>query len=291
MDIDQDAFKALTQTYLDKWKCHPDGEIFFTHSSLLWPLTRGAEKLMLKIVNPDDDEANSGETLAYFSGYGAVKIIESDAHVMLLERISDSANTTSLEDMVLNGQDDQATHIICDVIEQLHSVPHDIPAPQSLLPFRQRSHTMREHMREGRVAAKDLPLFQKAYDMYDDIVAAAEGTERVLHGDIHHFNLIHSDSRGWLAIDPKGIWGPRVYEYANTLCNPYKHQNIVGTINRMDRQAGIIAERAGLDKDILLNFTFLHACQCSAWSLHDPDQDYWLACVHTAAHLAGIDFQ
>lgn len=289
MEINEAEYKKQAENYLKKWKCLPDGEVFFTHSSLLWPVKTGQNSLMLKIVKPDDDEANSAEVLSYYDGNGAVRVVEFDENIQLLERAISNKDISSLENMVLNGNDDQATHIICDVIEKLHKTSSKKESPKNLIPFRERSETMRQHLKEGRVKDIDRPIFQRAYDMYDDLIEQTQDKETVLHGDIHHFNILSDKNRGWLAIDPKGILGPRVYEYANSLCNPYMHESIVADSNRMERQASIIAERANLNIDSLLNFTFLHACQCAAWSLFEPDKGYWLACVKTAAKLAKIN--
>ena len=37
------------------------------------------------------------------------------------------------------------------------------------------------------------------------------GEHVVLHGDLHHFNVLRSDSDGWLAIDPAGVVGEPAY--------------------------------------------------------------------------------
>ena len=42
----------------------------------------------------------------------------------------------------------------------------------------------------------------------------------VLHGDIHHGNILDFGARGWLAVDPKGLVGERGLDYANLFCNP-----------------------------------------------------------------------
>ena len=42
----------------------------------------------------------------------------------------------------------------------------------------------------------------------------------VLHGDIHHDNILDFGKRGWLAIDPKRLQGERGFDYANLFCNP-----------------------------------------------------------------------
>ncbi len=44
--------------------------------------------------------------------------------------------------------------------------------------------------------------------------------ETVLHGDIHHGNILDFGTRGWLAIDPKGLRGDPGFDYANLFCNP-----------------------------------------------------------------------
>ena len=285
--MNKEAFTSVAVRYLKLWNCEPDGEMVFTESSLLWPAKRAEEKLMLKVADPEDDEAKAFEMLQLYQGRGAVKLIESHDNAQLLERISDEG-CPALEAMALSGQDDEATGIICDVIAQLHAATTAQDAPVSLIPFRQRSDDLRRHTCEGRASAEDRRIFQFACDLCDDLIAETAGCGMPLHGDIHHCNILRSARRGWLAIDPKGILGPRVYEYANTLCNPSRCTDFVATPNRMDRQASIISERAGLNKNLLVQFVFLHAMQCAAWSLDNPDESHWIACARAAANLVGI---
>jgi streptomycin 6-kinase len=40
----------------------------------------------------------------------------------------------------------------------------------------------------------------------------------LLHGDLHHENILLDEERGWVAIDPKGVVGPRLME-----CGRYLH--------------------------------------------------------------------
>ncbi len=285
-EIDKIAYKAIAKNILKKWDCLPDGDLFFTHSSLLWPVKKNNIPCMLKIVKPDDDEAHSGEILHYYNGNGAVKILDSYENVQLLERAVSTKDKNYLENMVLSGDDDGATHIICDVIDCLHSLKIKGKRPDKLIPFLQRSDVMRDHIKEGRVDKNDLTIFSRALSVYQDLLDEFQEEDVVLHGDVHHFNILHSDERGWLAIDPKGILGPRIYEYANMLCNPYMHTEIVANKKRMARQAAIISERTNFDKKLLLKFTYLHACQCAAWSLYEPDQSYWLSCAKVSSDIA-----
>jgi streptomycin 6-kinase len=265
--------------------CVLDGEIAFTGKSFVWPATNRNERLMLKITDRNDEEAEGAEMLRLYEGRGAVKLFERERNVQLMERAG-SNGQPELERMVLEGHDDKATGIICEVVAELHEAVKGKMPPATLIPFRERSYEMRKHLEEGRVRPEDRALFGKAGEICEELISETADSQMPLHGDIHHFNILPSQ-RGWLAIDPKGIWGPRIYEYANTLCNPYNHVGIVADAKRMDRQASIIAERAGVERPLLLRFTFLHGAQAAAWSIEEPE--YWLACARTAAELAGLE--
>ncbi|NCC21441.1 MAG: hypothetical protein EOM26_03150 [Alphaproteobacteria bacterium] len=286
METNESVFANTANIYLRRWGCDQDGEAMTTHSSLLLPVIRANVPYMLKIVRPDDDEAHAGDMLAFYGGRGAVRLVERDGPVQLLERVISDAAEESLKKMAVRGRDDEATQIICDVIERLHETAADTKqVPANLKPFRERTQEMKELLSEGRVQEEDKPLILSACALTDEFIVQAQDPATILHGDIHHYNVLHSAERGWLAIDPKGYIGPRAYEYAPALCNPTLHTNIVADPTRMDRRAAIMAEHSGLEKDELLRFAFVHACQVAAWCLSTPDQRYWLACARTAAGL------
>lgn len=55
------------------------------------------------------------------------------------------------------------------------------------------------------------------------VAAELVGEQRehvVLHGDVHHSNILDFGQRGWLAIDAKCVTGESHYDYVNVLCNP-----------------------------------------------------------------------
>ena len=42
----------------------------------------------------------------------------------------------------------------------------------------------------------------------------------MLHGDLHHWNILRASRQPWLAIDPKGIIGDPAFEVAAWMLNP-----------------------------------------------------------------------
>jgi streptomycin 6-kinase len=91
----------------------------------------------------------------------------------------------------------------------------------------------------------------------------------VLHGDVHHENILRDPRGGWSAIDPKGLVGESTYDYCNTLENPIGHPGIVHRPGRLRRQAEVIAETAGMDLRRLLEFTFAFAALSECWGVED----------------------
>jgi streptomycin 6-kinase len=86
---------------------------------------------------------------------------------------------------------------------------------------------------------------------------------RVLHGDIHHYNIKHSP-RGWLAFDPKGIVGERTYDCANALCNPVMPE-LVHNETRLLNNASILADALELEPRRVLAFAYVYACLNASW--------------------------
>jgi streptomycin 6-kinase len=110
----------------------------------------------------------------------------------------------------------------------------------------------------------------------------------VLHGDIHHGNILDFGSQGWLAIDPKGLLGERAFDFVNILRNP--NAQIALAPGRFSRQATVLADAAGLDRTRLLRWTLAFTGLSAAWILDDggqPDLDLAVAEL-AAAELNGV---
>jgi streptomycin 6-kinase len=106
----------------------------------------------------------------------------------------------------------------------------------------------------------------------------------VLHGDIHHGNVLDGGERGWLAIDPKGLLGERTFDFVNILRNPDAATAL--SPGRFDRQAAVLAEAAALDRRRLLQWTLAFAGLSAAWHLADgtrPELDFAIFDLATSA--------
>ncbi len=263
-----------TEAWIGRWRLEADGEAVVTHASRVVPVrTADGVPAMLKVATEAGSDERTAEMLRHYDGKGAVRLLRAEGPATLMERAD---GTASLKRMALAGGDAAAAAIICDVVRRLHGADDAVP--------------------EGlpELAALFGPLFAAAAG--DAVFAGcAASAERliaepghvVLHGDIHHENILDS-ARGWLAIDPKGRLGPPVYDYANLFLNPIHEPGLVHDPARMRRLAGWIGAAAGLDPALVLTAAHAHAGLAVVW--FGPDRTgagFGLRCVELLADCGG----
>ncbi len=189
------------------WDLQDNGEVFKTHSSLLQPVIYKNIKAMLKI--PIAAEERRGSLLmACWDGNGSAKIFHHDENALLMER---AVGGRSLKQMVMDGNEDEANRIICRVAEKLHAA--NCSGIKNLIPLPIWFNALKPAAdRYGGILVECNTIANR---LLSDPLAMV-----VLHGDIHYENILDSGTRGWVAIDPKGLLGERGFDFANIFCNP-----------------------------------------------------------------------
>lgn len=250
--------------YLKLWQLSEPKHITTTATSQVYHVRLNQEPAILKLLTRigEIDEANAPIALRAFRGRGAIRVIKYDAHAHLLEY----ADGQSLLPMVKRGEDTQATQIIADTIKTMHSAVKDTHN-QQLTPLSQWCRSLFSRAKRDTQSQHD-SLYHHGAAVARYLLDSPQD-ECVLHGDIHHTNLLHSAERGWLAIDPKGIYGERTYDLANTLCNPVELPDVVLDEKRLLANAQILAEVNGIPLERVLAFTFMYACLSASWSEND----------------------
>lgn len=86
----------------------------------------------------------------------------------------------------------------------------------------------------------------------------------VLHGDLHHRNLLRGPG-GWVGIDPHGVVGDPGYDVGPLLLNA-----LAGDVARQaHRRLDLLAEVLGQDRARLQAWGHVRACLSRAWSALD----------------------
>jgi streptomycin 6-kinase len=262
------AMHPAFDDYLARWCLTPDGTPLTTHTSILLPVRREGIPAMLKVAT-EAEERRGAESMVWWGGDGAARVLAHDGDALLMERATGEG---SLIEMARNDRDDEASHIICAVASRLHA-PRDRPRSPSLVPltrwFADLEPAADRHGGLLKVAATT------ARDLLDeprDIV--------VLHGDIHHGNILDFGDRGWLAIDPKGLIGDPAYELANVFINPKGAGHLAADPRRIAARADILSERLNYPRKRILGWAAAHAALSACWLLEDEGSiTHQLACL------------
>lgn len=241
---------------LDRWGLFPDGAPFSTPGSDLLPVRREGVPAMLKRANTTEERAGAA-VLRWWDGDGAARVVEHDADITLMERATGPGD---LRRMALSGRDDEATRILCDTVRHLHRPRSGAPATEPV-PLREWFGSL-ERVRDTE------PRYRRSWEAAERLLAEPQEV-LVLHGDVHHDNVLDFGARGWLAIDPKCVVGERGYDYANLLTNP--ELPTAADPARFARQLEVIVAASGLSRDRLLLWVIAFAGLSAAWFDEDGD--------------------
>lgn len=231
-----------------------------TESSIIAFGRRGDHPVVLKVVKVEGEEWRSGGVVDAFEGRGVVGVIEYVDGAMLLERLHPG---NELARLALGGADDQATRILATVI-------------QSMSPRRPLYEVATvEDWGKGfeRYAASgdgQIPdqLVSQAHRVYVNL-CATQTSVRLLHGDLHHHNVLFDAARGWLAIDPKGVLGEPEYEVGAALRNPCEKPELFAQPATIRRRVQDLCRQLDLDDARVLSWAFAQAVLSAVWTVED----------------------
>ncbi|MQW88360.1 aminoglycoside phosphotransferase family protein [Sinorhizobium saheli] len=239
-----------------RWSLEPEGEPIATRSSRLLPVRWRGQPAMLKVAEEAEERAG-GVLMRWWDGCGAARVYAHAGDAILLER---AESRCSLFHMAMTGSDDRATRIVCRTVATLHAA-RTKPLP-ALVPL--------ERWFEALEPAANAQggVFEACRNAARFLLAEPH-PPAVLHGDIHHGNILDFGDRGWLAIDPKGLYGERGFDYANLLCNP--ELAVVTAPGRLQRQLAIVAREAQLEPRRMLRWVLAYAGLSAAWFLQSGE--------------------
>ena len=235
-------------------------DVFETETSAIASVTREGQPLLLKVVKQQGDEWTSGKVLKAFAGIGVARVFEHIGGAVLIERLSPG---NSLVSLVLNGRDEEATSILATVMQKM-SAPE---IPESCVTTEDWAKGFARYLASGddQISRHLVELGQR---LYIDL-CTSQGQVRLLHGDLHHYNVLHDSDRGWLAIDPKGVVGELEYEVGAVLRNPFERPDLFASPSTVERRLKQFSSMLSLDFERALAWGFAQAVLSAVWEIED----------------------
>ncbi len=247
------------------------------------PATRAdGTRLVLKVCFPDAEAVTEREALRLFDGRGAVRLLDSDEErgALLLERLEPGTKLAEL----CETDDEGATSVAVSVMLRLRRPAphaHDFPTVARW------GEGFGRHRVNFGGATGPLParLFAEAEALFRDLNdSSAEPV--LLHGDLHHENILAARRESWLAVDPKGVVGEAAYEVGALLRNPIGR--ILGWPNLsrvMERRVRQLSDELGFERERVRGWGLSQAVLAAVWSCEDGMRDHaqWIACAEAIA--------
>ncbi|MFI5934371.1 aminoglycoside phosphotransferase family protein [Actinoplanes sp. NPDC051494] len=211
---------------------------------------------VLKVGVPGSPHlATEAAALTGFAGEGAVRLLARDRvrGALLLERAEPGTTLRAL----VRDHDEQATAVLVDIIRRLHR-----PVVPGVEDIAGRSADFAAHL-ERYPGDDPLPreLVVRAAGLFAEL--CQDGGRVLLHGDLHHENVLAGTREPWLAIDPHGVAGPPGAELAPILCNPLTGDE--PTLALLPRRVEQLADGLGLSLDLARAWGFVLAVLSEVW--------------------------
>jgi streptomycin 6-kinase len=236
---------------------------------------RDGARGVLKLGVPDGHLDAEAEALRIFDGNGAARLLKADPKrgAMLLEEIFPGTPVSELED------DEEATAVLIETARRLHRVP---PEDCTLPHLSSLSGSFLKYRDNGLVPQR---MVDRAAGLFAELCASATA-EVVLHGDLHHDNVLASDGglgggagdrqrhsgagseTEWFAIDPHGFVGDPGYDGAAMLYNPDPENRDPALLHLVPRRIEQLAEHDDLDR--VVAWAYVMGVLAQMWAGDNP---------------------
>ncbi len=278
-------FPETLQTYLERWSLTllPPFEPL-SYNYVAPALLPGGEEVIFKLGVPNAEFLTEIEALRRYDGRGAVRLLRADPDggALLLERVRPGV---ALIDRDFN--DEKATRIAAQVMRRLwRPVQGEQPFPTVETWFRSLRRLRSRY--DGDTGPLPSALVSQAEALLTEL-SASSGSPVLLHGDLHHWNILAAERESWLAIDPKGIIGEPAFEVGAWMYNPITDVASWPELKRVSaRRLDQFSQILSLDRRRLLGWSLAQAVLSACWSLEE-NQDGWQNAIAVAQTLAEID--
>ncbi len=230
----------------------------------------GGEPLVLKLCVPTRETLTEIEALLAFAGCGAARLVDSDAArgALLLERLEPGTYLTALCEV----DDEAATSAAAAVMRQLHRVtPHKSHISPTVADWGRGFERCRA-LFGGGTGPFPRKLFEEAESLYAELVSTSAAPV-LLHGDLHHGNILAAAREPWLAIDPKGLVGEPAYEVGALLRNPLPRLlRFPNPVRVMERRVALLSEELGLERARVRGWGLAQAILSGWWAIEDGEE-------------------
>lgn len=276
------ALPATLETYARRWALTLQPPFALSYNYVCPALRTDGSEAVLKLGFPHRELLSEMHALQHFDGRGIVRMLEADFEhqVFLLERIRPGVELVTVKD------DEQASRVTAQVMQQLWQ-PVKTDRPLITVEIWTAGLAELRPYFDGSTGPFSEILVDAAEQIFADFVPS-QGERVLLHGDLHHWNILSATRQPWLALDPKGVIGEREYEIGAMLRNPELENYSDAELKQLQsRRIDIFAEMLGFDRQRMLGWGLAQAVLSAWWSVEE-EGDFGQQAMRCAQALSDL---
>ena len=247
--------------FLQKWNLSNAVPLAETETSTLFEVSSSFGPAVLKVLNEmgKKHEAVGAEFLKACDGKGAAKLYAYDEGAHLIERLYGE----NLYQFSKVAKEEEASRHFVSIIKKIHKVS---PEGVNIKPL---EHLFDAFKRVTIPEALKETIEQGSYVAQELLNSQAESV--LLHGDLHHENILQRDSGEFVCFDSQACVGDPAYELGTTLKNPWDYQEISHDQEQFKARAKFFSRELNLPYERVVGFAFVHVCLSMCWALEDGE--------------------
>jgi streptomycin 6-kinase len=240
--------------------------------NLSWNLILKAAKhdgtpVVLKIAVLKADLSRELSALHCYAGRGGIQVIDADDNLgaLVLERAEPGTPLSTIED------DNLATEIFCNVFQRLHCPPSTgqyVSIKDHFLGLNRYRHRFED---DDVIGPLPTHWVERARECLAYLISSTNESV-LLHGDLHHDNILRHKGNEWAVIDPKGIVGDRHFDTIQYLLNYEERGGDPYTV--LHRRIDIIADDLSLDPCRIAMWGIARGVLEACWTIEDGRTDW-----------------
>ena len=241
-------------------------------------------RVVLKVGVPQRDLLSEMETLRLLDGDSAVRLLafDRDWGAMVLERLEPGTALASL----VPEDDERATAIAVGIMRRLwRPAPAEHPFP-TVAQWAGGLARLRARF-EGGSGPLPAELVERAEGLFAELLGSP-APPLLLHGDLHHDNILAAQREPWLAIDAKGLVGDPGFELGAFLLNPIPHLlRLPDPARVLERHVWQLAEALAMDRARVRAWGQAFAVLSAWWSVEDHGHgwEYAIECARLLVEI------
>lgn len=214
---------------------------------------------ILKIGKPSNETKTEYHILKEYNGRRFCKIYEADIYngILLIERIMPGMQLRAESNL------DKRLDLFSSLLHGLHAKPIDKSVYPTYMGWVSR---ITEYMRGRKDYEKLYGQMAKAEQICRTLCKKYTG-EMLLHGDLHHDNILLAGDNHYCIIDPKGVVGDIVFDIPRFILNEFEEELNDDFYKKIIHITRTLSCKLSIPESDIRRLIYVEMCMSESWNV------------------------